>query len=511
MRDMSNSGYALLVGVNDYGAYDRSEGNAPGTSDLRGSLNDVRAWLATCLEIGIPRENIRVLSSPAASMAELGGAQGGPATAAVIREGVLWLAEKLKGATQPVGLFMFSGHGDLTKNDGLVICPTDVTASGDDLVNDVSGVWMQGVLGGCQNLTAVLDCCHSGGGTAAGSRKLTSLRGRAWPSDAAAQPAMPAISDRMFFAAQRGQSAYQAAFMAEQVYGAFTWAFMTVKSQYTMAQDGGTRVLTISYGEMQQRALMLLEALSFGQTPELQCATDVMELPLFNPGEEAKGIACEVAPDAKRTGIQCDPGDRDYRIYELTWQMIGDTTSPTLIARVLVSKNGFEYNKTTYAADTEYWLMTQEATTLNGQDSSLAWGQLTITWNSYDLPSALDVDEKNNIETDLEEFASTGQRVYQTSAQPQWQPPYGYWTTPGAPQVFCGALDGDNIGMNWYSYNNTAQGRNWIEWMAQNKTQYAIGTNMDSGKVVLTSSQTVPQWLASAYTYVACLVAPERP
>ena len=130
-------------------------------------------------------------------------------------------------------MFVYSGHGDLTQNDGLVICPSDVTASGDDLVNAVSLLSLQKALGGLHNLTTVLDCCHSGGGMAVGSRKTTSLRGLPWPSDPAAQPARPVISDRVFFAAQRGQTAYQAEFMAGQTYGAFTWAFMTVKSRRT--------------------------------------------------------------------------------------------------------------------------------------------------------------------------------------------------------------------------------------------------------------------------------------
>lgn len=499
MNSLSGNGYALLIGVDDYAAYDRSEGKPPGTSDLRGSLNDVRVWLATCLEIGIPRENIRVLSSPAPSVAELGGAEGGPATAAAIREGVLWLAEKLKGAAQPVGVLVFSGHGDLTKNDGLVICPSDVTASGDDLVNDVSLSSMQKALGGLQNLTTVLDCCHSGGGMAVGSRKATSLRGLPWPSDPAAQPARPAISDRVFFAAQRGQSAYQAAFGSGQVYGAFTWAFMTVKSQWTTVRDGATEVVTIWYGEMQKRALMLLEALSFGQVPELECADNVARLPLFNPGEVARGIECEVAPDAKRTGIQADPGWKgQYRIYTFTFTP--DMGTPSVVAQMLVSPEPMTLNTTAISANTEYWLPTSNFDLVAG--SSVQLGTLTVEWVSYVLPEGKIVyDSEPQFDRAITGAMSSPDRsVYTTPAKADWQ------SAPVRESSQRTFFSCDTFAISLAHANGDVPKVDWYK-PEERESVYAVGTSGTSGSVVLTNSGTRPTWWANAEIYTSDMIS----
>lgn len=156
---------ALLIGVGDYRAYDASNHQPPGTSDLAGSLNDVRAWLRLCKEVGI--REVRILSSPPLDLAEE-GVEVREATAEELRAGVSWLAGQLGGApadAAPIGLLVFSGHGAETANEGLVLCPTDTVAVEGELAMVVSLEELQGVLasaGAERNLTVVLDCCHDG-------------------------------------------------------------------------------------------------------------------------------------------------------------------------------------------------------------------------------------------------------------------------------------------------------------------------------------------------------------
>src|ERR1700722_14337902 len=57
----TNDGYALLIGVDDYGTFDDARRKAPGTSDLGGSRNDVRAFWGLCRPLGVKPVNNRAL------------------------------------------------------------------------------------------------------------------------------------------------------------------------------------------------------------------------------------------------------------------------------------------------------------------------------------------------------------------------------------------------------------------------------------------------------------------
>src|ERR1700712_1745531 len=70
----TNEGYALLIGVDDYSAFDVSRDQTIGTHDLKGSRNDVRAFWKLCRLIGMKPANIRVLASPPIYYRELEGA-----------------------------------------------------------------------------------------------------------------------------------------------------------------------------------------------------------------------------------------------------------------------------------------------------------------------------------------------------------------------------------------------------------------------------------------------------
>jgi hypothetical protein len=63
---------AVLIGVNDYSAYDTSMNLSPGTSDLPGSQNDAAVFWRVCLKMGFSPERIRILTSPRINPARRG-------------------------------------------------------------------------------------------------------------------------------------------------------------------------------------------------------------------------------------------------------------------------------------------------------------------------------------------------------------------------------------------------------------------------------------------------------
>src|SRR5262245_32103779 len=106
---------ALLIGVDDYTAYDASMNLPPDTSNLRGGRNDAVAWYAIARALGIPADRITLLTSPILTLADLPpGAEGttlGPATRSAILTAIDALGERLDGGDPAQGLLSFSGHG----------------------------------------------------------------------------------------------------------------------------------------------------------------------------------------------------------------------------------------------------------------------------------------------------------------------------------------------------------------------------------------------------------------
>ena len=340
-----NQGYALLIGVNDYSAYDKSQDQRKGKSDLPGSVNDVQAWWSLCKELGFRPENIRVLTSPAIHCSCLAGATAhttGEATERGIREGVEWLTQKLGRDKVAVGLLTYSGHGDYVESSGLVLCPTDVT--GDDLEHSIPYADLQRTIAAHnagENLAVVLDSCHAGGASTPQRRAL---------------------------------SAYQAEF-AGQFHGAFTWALTSTLEQWKAVARGSSLRLTVSHGEALRRAQGLLSTLSFDQTPTLQGVPNVAELAVLQSGLEPQPTSPE--PTMTPIPMQIDPGDKDYRIYTVNWN--GATIGSILVPDVI---NGLG----TLLPGTEYWYMTTNITTTTRQtDLVISW--VDYTWAANPSPS----------------------------------------------------------------------------------------------------------------------------
>lgn len=373
----TQTAFALLVGVDDYRAYDRSKGNPAGTSDLRAGGNDVLAFYRTCRRLGIPKENIHVLTSPKVPLSKLGepgeNARArkdgigylGKATGAEIRAELAWLGKKLarasKGGEAPAGLFTYSGHGDF-HGASLALCPSDVRAgAGGDLEGAIGFDEIAAILGAragaSENLTVVLDCCHAGAAAAkgpwGGRSGGTSLTGRSPPADLSPT----SLGARMLMAAKAGEVAYQSTF-DERHHGALTWASAVVLEQWTIASEHAGSYVTITHGELRSRAQRLLDALSFGQTVTLlpEAAADTN---FFHRGARDAGDVVSKEPNAGRHPIQLDPNTRDYTIYRLDVTLVF-AEGPNTLQAFAMSVNRDSPSDAGYGpflAGTEYWWM----------------------------------------------------------------------------------------------------------------------------------------------------------
>jgi len=161
-RQGSGSGYgggsssnkrAVLVGIN----YLRhSKGR------LRGCINDVKSMNQFLLSRGYRQQDIRILTD------DLQDPSMQPTKANIMRE----LSNLARGARPGDKLFFhFSGHGSQVvdtsgdEDDGLdeTILPVDYNSAGQIIDDDLYSTLVEPLPPGCQ-LTALMDCCHSGTG-----------------------------------------------------------------------------------------------------------------------------------------------------------------------------------------------------------------------------------------------------------------------------------------------------------------------------------------------------------
>lgn len=360
----TNDGYALLIGVDDYSAFDRARGQELGTHDLPGSRNDARAFWRTCRELGMKPENIRVLVSPPIDHRELDGAgpeNVGPATEAEVVAKVGWLLEKLAEPSRPAGLLTWSGHGDVTVADGLVLCPSDVEPRGErELSHAIPFSKINAMIaerGVGDDLTIVLDTCHAGAvqgrkGAGAAGRALSLLGRRA--SDiadeltvAGAPPERDRIGARVLAAARRGEVAYQSV-LDGRYRGVFSWAITTAVEQWKVTQDDSGARFDVSYGKLLETARRLVAALWFDQEPELRGGpAGLADLAVLQRGVVVRPGATSDAPNGRFKTAQLDPGYKDWVVYNVMQGL-------NQRGKVLVTRNAGGG----YDADREYWFLT---------------------------------------------------------------------------------------------------------------------------------------------------------
>lgn len=319
---------ALFIGVEDYSAFDASLGQPAGTSDLPGARADAIAFFEVCKDLGIPAENMRILTSPRldpAALSLLPAACLGDATAESILEGTRWLAERLGAAGKPPGLFTYSGHGDWLEGEGLVLCPSDTTGPG--LRGALPFARLQAIFDAqraAANLTVLLDTCHAGAARAGMGRRAGSLSGRALPALLGGQ--IPSLGDRMVAACKAGELAWRGKFSGVSR-GAFSWAVASTLEQWSPRSVGGHVELDLSYDELVDRARRLLSALSFEQTPVLHGRPGTGQTPFFHAGPGGAGDPTSADPTAVGSSGQLNP-DVNYEL-RLSWITNEDWTVVT--------------------------------------------------------------------------------------------------------------------------------------------------------------------------------------
>ncbi len=325
---------ALFIGVENYSVFDVSLGQKLGTSDLSGARVDALAFFKICIDMGIPAENMRILTAPKLTPEEAGAIPAtclGDATAASSVEGATWLSERMGTPNGPPGLLTYSGHGDWLEGQGLVLCPSDT--SGPNLKNALPYSKIEGIFGTrgvAGNLTTLLDTCHSGSGTAGGTKRhSSSLTGRTLPSRMVGE--IRHLGDRLLAACEADQLAWRSKFSGVWR-GAFSWAVGATLEQWTARMDGENVELNLSYGELLERTNKLLLALSFEQTAVLQGRPGTARTPFFHSGPGGANEETSKDPTASDTPEQIDPQVKiglSLSWYpSATWEIVSNGVSP---------------------------------------------------------------------------------------------------------------------------------------------------------------------------------------
>lgn len=177
--------YALLVGINHYAS--------PNVPDLGGSENDVAAMVQLLTDrFAVPSAQIQTLTDAAATLVAVKVAF----QAHLIAPARQW-AEAGRQGEPPALLFHFSGHGSQapdptgTEADGLdetLVCHDSRLPDHYDLKDWELGLLVDEAARYTHNITVILDCCHSGGGTRTGPSQKAIADTRGCAVDRRPQP-----------------------------------------------------------------------------------------------------------------------------------------------------------------------------------------------------------------------------------------------------------------------------------------------------------------------------------
>lgn len=335
--------FAVIIGVNDYSAFDASTGKAPGTSNLRGSVNDAGLYVRLARQLGVSDDNMRVLVAPAdgaSRPANLDGIPGGLPTQANIEAAFDWLIAQLQANPGTQAILTYSGHGDVD-DEQLVLCPSDMVQGADgELQNAVHVDNVGGKLGGVAKtnlITIFLDCCHAGEAVK-GTRALrpesrpqsrVRMRSNGHPVLAACRPT--ALSSEISF--------------GDTHFGAFSWAMTQVLGRW-QEPDGGQpgAKYGIAYGEAPERAAMLMNSLAVEQSPIYEGTPEQAHARLFTRAD-TDTVPVPMNADVR----ELYPGDQGiYRIYYVY------DHSGYHIMSILVTGPNYA-GPSTYAKNMDYW------------------------------------------------------------------------------------------------------------------------------------------------------------
>lgn len=383
--------FAVIVGVDDYQAFDASLGKPAGTSDLRGSVNDAGLYLKLAQQLNVPAENTRVLVAPAGGGARpdtFKGYPGDAPTKANIEAAFEWLIASLEANPGTQAMLTYSGHGDA--DDGhLVLCPTDMTAGKDGgLTNGIELTGLGNTLDRVAKsnmITVFLDCCHAGD-AAPGVRGLR-------PNSRPTHPIRMASNGHPILAACRPTALSSEINFGDTHYGAFTWAVTQVLGRWQEARDSSGAVTSfgIAYGETPERTSMLMNAMAIEQSPVYEGAAFQRGACVFTRADR------HTEPPQPVAHRQLYPGDDGvYRIYYMY-----DDNGTHIISILVTGPNYAGGNG--YAANKEYWTLTSGAvsalktstkiqfknqhTATSSTSNPISHGYSSLGGSSYTLPT----------------------------------------------------------------------------------------------------------------------------
>lgn len=471
---------ALFIGVNDYSAFDVSTGKPKGTSDLLGSRNDAIIFWRVCRLLGFSPANMRILTSPRLSREEIKELEGassenvGEATEREILASARWLAGEMSVRRLPAGFITFSGHGDYQDGKGMVLCPSDI--EGMDLKHAIPFAKLQAIFAekrAISSLTFLLDCCNSGdaaqriarGASARGARgpgaraRVLSLTGRRPPPSLMA--ATPLISDRVLAASEPGEPAFQSRF-SSLLRGAFSWAVSSVMEQWVPRERDGGVFLPISHAELIRRSKLLLDALSFEQTPVFRGRPELAELPLFFKGTNARPEDTSSFPNLPPVVTQITP---EIKVgFQLN--TLEQTTAISVYGAITNSSTG----AVTYNQNTEYWNLPSAFLSALSGASSLSSSGASLVPNSDGSVTGFP--------------AATSSNVFGMASSATWLAASGTPTIPGSSVCFFSSSD--NLGIQFDLNSGALVGVTWYRKIANGNSPgtYALGeTSVTMSKV----------------------------
>ncbi|MBK7758427.1 MAG: caspase family protein [Deltaproteobacteria bacterium] len=330
---MSGNTYVVLIGVNEYPKLGAG-------ASLKGSCNDMRHWLRFArVSLGVPGEQVQLLTHPAlegedvrlpkghhrgASLAEANGA---------IDALIHWLQENPTGT----GLIVYSGHGghinpgddpNATDFDGDRLALglsdaeiTDGTLRGALVVQQLD--LRLAALGLNERVTLVIDACYGDLNVQRFDRELIT-----------AEPQPDATTGlRVLLSTAVGAASYEA-YIAGQWQSAYSFALLTLLSQWGNAQVGGVHIVRASHRELTFRARELLNVLGYtDQAPAFAGAARALDAPFNNPSIFEVPVRPSWVPDGNRKIKELGGDADDLGVWTLK-------TGSTILATGLVNNSG---------------------------------------------------------------------------------------------------------------------------------------------------------------------------
>lgn len=256
--------HALIIGINDYG----------GAADLQGGVPDARAWVHIALEMGIPGDNITVLSRPVLDASPWSGqAEAANITFAdATHDAIVRAAGELAGVlATPAGgkaMVTFSGHGSWDTEKCAMLVPAD---GADDTGKRIALEALLDVFSTRAKRTDVtlfVDACHAARGGAEPRARARTLVGDAVPPDA--RPCRMRRGGDILLTATQPQSLSHEIEVGGEHRGAFSWAITSLLDRWGVRSPGKDPDFDISYRDLLDRANQLLTAMEVIQPPQYQ-------------------------------------------------------------------------------------------------------------------------------------------------------------------------------------------------------------------------------------------------